>query len=120
MACGEPHLGLAGVVPVGLGAMGRDLVGAVADLGADGPEALALGPQRVDDRTDDRLDGGGDGVGGEVEIALEIVDPFGHEVAHDAADEIQAVAGAPERLDQRGRLGQQRRERIGGWPVRRG
>ena len=65
----EADLGLPGVRVVVLGPVRRDLVGPAPVGGADRPEALALGPDRVGPALEQGFDLVGQGVGRQVEVA---------------------------------------------------
>ena len=69
-AIGELDIRLARVVVVDLCAVGGDLVDAIALLGADRAEPLALGPDGVGPPVEAGLDLRRHGVGGRIEVAL--------------------------------------------------
>jgi len=84
--------------------MGGDLhgpLGAVSagDLGPDGPEALALGPQGVDPAGQQLLDLVGPGVGGQVDVPIGQV-PADQQVPDHPADQVEAAVGRGEALGQ--------------------
>ena len=108
---GVDDLGLARVRVVDLGPVGRDLEAAVAALGADRAEALALGPHRVGPAGQDALGLGRPGVGGAVVVAGDVAPE--QQVAHGPADEVELVAGGDEPLGERLQLGQHRGEAFG-------
>ncbi len=108
----KSDVGLAGVGRVGLGPVGGDLVGALAPLGPDRAEPLALHPHGVGPRTHDGFDGVGVGIGGEVQV-LGVAQTVQERVAHDAADQIEAESSRREPLGQRARLGDQGKEALG-------
>ena len=95
----EGHLGLAALRVVHLGPVGGDLHGHPGGHRPDGAEAFALGPQGVGPPAERRLDLLGRGVGREVEVLGQAV-AAQEQVAHRAADEVQAMIAGAEALGQ--------------------
>jgi hypothetical protein len=93
--------------------MGGDLEGAARHPATDGPEALALQPHRLRDGAHEVLDLVGTGVGGEVVVVALLDGAPEEQVAHDAPDEVHAVAGGLEALGNRSELGEHRGEPLG-------
>ena len=91
---GERDVGLAGFGRVGLASVGRDLVGAVALLGADGAKALSLGPDGIGPAAEQPLDLVRPGIGGGVEIAVHR--QVEQQISDGATDQVQAVPGSGE------------------------
>ena len=100
---GEFDSRLARVRVVGLGAVGRDLEGAVALPRPDRAEALALGPQCVGPSVQERLRLLGPSVGGEIDVRV-LEGTVREQIADDATDEVQPVPGRGEPLGQWPRL----------------
>ncbi len=92
----------AGVGLVRLCSMCRDLEGPLAPFDADGPEPLALHPDRVGPVGDKVLGLGRPGIGREVDVEFVERKPC-EQVTHDPAHEVQTSAGRVEALGQRPR-----------------
>ena len=103
---------LAGLVGVRLGPKCRDLEDALAGLGADRAEPLALRPHGVGPATQARLDLRRSGVGGQIEVEVR---PTGidEQVAHGAPDQVQTMPSRLEAGRERCELGEHWREAIG-------
>ncbi len=88
-----------------------DLVSALAEFGADRAEPLTLRPQRIGPARQTGLDVVGACIGGEIEVDV-VTTRVDEQVAHDATDEVQAMAGVGEARRQRRQLGEHGSEAI--------
>ena len=114
---GEGHVGLARVGRVGLGAVGGDLEHRAALLQPDRAEAGALVPDRVGP-AGRRARWCCSGRASVVRSMSVGEGPAEHRVAHDPADQVEAVAGRVEALRQRAHLVEDRAQPLRDHPGR--
>ncbi len=79
--------------------MGRDLQRLPVVVGADRAEPLTLRPQRVGHRSEQPFDFGREGIGGQIDVVGRRVERLvaGQlQIAHDTADQVDAVTGVDE------------------------